>query len=67
MAGGTGEDPAEPKQVQYPDLEAWRSGQQEKMRMGFMAKHNEKYYHVTEDGRWFLERVTGVKIMEESD
>ena len=37
------------------------------VRLGFMAKHNEKYYHVTEDGRWFLERVTGVKILEESD
>lgn len=37
------------------------------VRLGFMAKHSEKYYHVTEDGRWFLERVTGVKIMEEID
>ena len=37
------------------------------VRLGFMAKHSERYYHVTADGRLFLERVTGVKIMEESD
>lgn len=38
--------------------------------LGFMARNDamEKYvcYHVTEDGRIFLERVTGVKILPES-
>lgn len=37
------------------------------VRLGFMAKHSERYYHVTEDGRIFLERVTGVKILPDSD
>lgn len=37
------------------------------VRLGFMEKSSEKYYHVTADGRIFLERVTGVKIMPESD
>lgn len=37
------------------------------VKLGFMEKSSERYYHVTADGRLFLERVTGVKIMPESD
>lgn len=35
--------------------------------IGFATKcRDERYYYVTDDGRIFLEIVTGVKILEES-
>ena len=34
--------------------------------MGFAEKYSDNYYAVSEDGRFFLELVTGVKILEES-
>lgn len=37
------------------------------VKLGFMEKSSERCYHVTADGRIFLERVTGVKIMPDSD
>ena len=39
-----------------PDLD-------ELVRLGFMEKSRPGYYHVTNDGKLFLEKVTGVKIM----
>lgn len=35
--------------------------------IGFATKSCENWYHVSDDGRIFLERVTGVKILPESD
>lgn len=39
----------------------------ELVNLGFMEKSSERYYHVTADGRMFLELVTGIKILPESD
>lgn len=35
--------------------------------LGFATKSRVNWYHVSEDGRIFLERVTGVKFLPESD
>ena len=35
--------------------------------IGFATKSRENWYHVSDDGRIFLERVTGVKFLPESD
>lgn len=35
--------------------------------IGFATKSRDNWYHVSDDGREFLSRVTGVKILPESD
>lgn len=35
--------------------------------IGFATKSRENFYHVSEDGRIFLEWVTGVKFLPESN
>ena len=36
---------------------------EELVRLGFMEKSSERYFHVTDDGKEFLNSVTGVKIL----
>ena len=36
---------------------------EELARLGFMEKSHANYYHVTDDGKTFLKRVTGVEIL----
>ena len=36
---------------------------EELVRLGFMEKISERYFHVTEDGKLFLKFVTGVEIL----
>ena len=38
----------------------------ELVEIGFMEKSSDRYYHVTGEGRVFLEMVTGVQILLES-
>lgn len=35
--------------------------------IGFATKSRENWYHVSDDGRIFLKRVTGVEFLPESD
>lgn len=44
------------------DIESW----EHLVSIGFAAKRREHWYCVTDDGRIFLEWVTGVKILPES-
>lgn len=44
------------------DIEDWEY----LVSIGFATKSREDYYHVSDDGRLFLEYVTGVKILPES-
>lgn len=45
------------------DVEDW----EQLASIGFATKSRENWYHVSYDGRIFLERVTGVKFLPESD
>ncbi|MGF7012012.1 hypothetical protein M2146_002566 [Lachnospiraceae bacterium PF1-22] len=44
------------------DVEDWEM----LVKLGFANKSRENFYHVSNDGRIFLERVLGVKILPES-
>lgn len=45
------------------DVEDW----EQLVRIGFAVKSRENWYHVSDDGRLFLQYVTGVEILPESN
>ena len=45
------------------DVEDW----EQLVAIGFATKSRENWYHVSDDGRIFLERVTGVEFLPESN
>lgn len=45
------------------DVEDW----EQLVSIGFATKSRENWYHVSDDGRIFLEWVTGIKFLPESD
>lgn len=51
----------------FADGGAYKDELEDLVRLGFMEKSSERYYHVTGDGRTFLGFVTGVTILPESD
>lgn len=53
----------EPYRNYYAAPSCGDSELEELVRLGFMEKSRENYYHVTDDGKIFLKRVTGVEIL----
>ena len=45
------------------DVEDW----EQLVSIGFATKSRDNWFHVSDDGREFLSRVTGVKILPEGD